>query len=92
MVTDHQKANIELKQIASKMAVQLPAEPDAKHQELYDRLVDAEGPEFDREFMQAMVDGHQEVAQELERHADGSAPGRPQRRHLGRCEPGARPQ
>ena len=76
MVTDHEKANAELKQIASKMAVQIPAELDAKHQELYDRLSKLKGAEFDREYMKAMVDGHQEVAQELERHADsGARPG-----------------
>lgn len=69
MVNDHQKANGELKQIASKMAVQLPADLDAKHQELYDRLSKLKGPEFDREYMQAMVDGHQEVLQALERQA-----------------------
>ena len=73
MIGDHQKANNELKQVASKMAVQLPAETDAKHQELYDRLSKLKGAEFDREFMKAMVDGHQEVVQDLERHADNSA-------------------
>jgi putative membrane protein len=73
MISDHQKANNELKQIASKMAVQLPAETDAKHQQLYDRLSKLKGAEFDREYMNAMVDGHQEVAQELERHADNNA-------------------
>jgi putative membrane protein len=73
MIGDHQKANNELKQVASKMAVQLPTQTDAKHQELYDRLSKLKGAEFDREYMKAMVDGHQEVAQELERHADNSA-------------------
>ena len=73
MVTDHQKANNELKQIASKMAVQLPTAADAKHQELYDRLSKLKGAEFDKEYMKAMVDGHQEVAQELERHSDNNA-------------------
>src|SRR5687768_12501719 len=75
MVSDHQKANAELKQIASKMAVQIPAELDAKHQELHDRLSKMKGPEFDKEYMQAMVDGHQEVAQELERHAGSPGAG-----------------
>ena len=69
MTTDHQKANAELKQIASKMAVQLPTDLDAKHEELHDRLSKLKGAEFDKEYMQAMVDGHQEVLQELERHA-----------------------
>jgi putative membrane protein len=73
MIGDHQKANNELKQVASKMAVQLPTQTDAKHQELYDRLSKLKGAEFDREFMKAMVDGHQEVVQDLERHADNSA-------------------
>ena len=72
MASDHQKANNELKQIASKMAVQLPTETDAKHQDLYDRLSKLKGAEFDREYMKAMVDGHQEVAQELERHSDNN--------------------
>ena len=75
MVTDHQKANNELKQVASKMAVQLPAETDAKHQDLYDRLSKLKGAEFDKEYMKAMVEGHQEVAQELERHSDSNARG-----------------
>ena len=72
MASDHQKANNELKQIASKMAVQLPTETDAKHQDLYDRLSKLKGAEFDREYMKAMVEGHQEVAQELERHSDNN--------------------
>ena len=75
MATDHEKANGELKQIASKMAVQMPAETDAKHQELYNRLSKLKGAEFDREYMKAMVDGHQEVAQELERRSDDAKPG-----------------
>ena len=69
MVADHQKANAELKQVASKMSVTLPAQPDEKHQELADRLAKMKGAEFDREYMKAMVDGHEEVARELERHA-----------------------
>ena len=81
MVTDHEKANADLKQVASKMAVQLPANLDAKHQELADRLSTLKGAEFDNEYMKAMVSGHQEVAQELERHADSST--RPGDRSVG---------
>ena len=81
MAADHEKANSELKQIASKMAVQMPAETDAKHQELYDRLSKLKGAAFDREYMKAMVDGHQDVAQELERRTDNST--RPGDRSVG---------
>jgi putative membrane protein len=73
MVADHQKANAELKQVASKMSVTLPAQPDEKHQQLADRLAKLKGAEFDREYMKAMVDGHEEVAKELERHAGPAA-------------------
>ena len=69
MVADHSKANDELKKVASEMNIQLPSQPDDEHQELLDRLSKLKGAEFDREFMQAMVDGHEEVADELERHA-----------------------
>jgi putative membrane protein len=81
MVADHQKANAELKQVASKMKVTLPAQPDDKHQALADRLSKLKGAEFDREYMKAMVDGHEEVAKELERHAGPTS--RPGERSVG---------
>jgi len=81
MVVDHQKASAELKQVASKMSVTLPAQPDEKHQELADRLSKLKGAEFDREYMKAMVDGHEEDAKELERHAGPAA--RPGERSVG---------
>ena len=70
MASDHQKANNELKQVASKMAVQLPAETDAKHQQLYDRLSTLKGAEFDREYMKAMVDGHKKAESAFSKQAD----------------------
>jgi putative membrane protein len=65
MVTDHTKANNELKDVASKMKVELPKKLDAKHQELVDRLSKLNGAAFDREYMNAMVPGHEEVASQL---------------------------
>jgi putative membrane protein len=73
MAADHQKANEELKQVATKVNAPLPTEMDQKQQELYDRLSKMKGAEFDREYMEAMVDGHEEVAQELERHSGNRA-------------------
>jgi putative membrane protein len=81
MVSDHQKANNELKQVAAKANVTLPAQLDAEHQSLYDRLSKLKGAEFDREYIQAMAEGHEEVAQELERHAGAAA--RPGDRSVG---------
>ena len=65
MVTDHTKANDELKQIAAKLNIQLPTELDTKHKALADRLSKLQGAEFDREYAMAMVSGHEEVAAAL---------------------------
>jgi putative membrane protein len=75
MVADHTKASTELKPIAAQLNVTMPTQPDQKHQELYDRLSKLKGAEFDREYMKAMVDGHEDVENELEQHAgDNSRP------------------
>jgi putative membrane protein len=70
MVKDHSKANDELKQIASELAVTPPAELDKKHRDLADKLSKLQGAEFDREYASAMVNGHQEVASKLRSRAD----------------------
>lgn len=75
MVDDHGKALDELKRIAEKKNITLPTELDAKHKTLSDRLSKLSGAEFDREYMQAMVDGHKEVASELRKESQsGSDP------------------
>lgn len=61
MVRDHSKAGSELKQAVTRHDVQPPAGLDAEHQRLYDRLSKLQSAEFDREYMNAMVDGHKKV-------------------------------
>ena len=69
MVNDHTMAGSELKQtIAGK--IQVTEEMDEKHRDLAERLRGLHGAEFDREFMNAMVDGHQEVKDMLESRAN----------------------
>jgi len=69
MVKDHTMAGNELKQaIAGKIAVQ--EQMDEKHRELAQKLRGLQGAEFDREYMNAMVDGHQEVRDMVKRRAD----------------------
>src|SRR5262249_50205293 len=48
MVTDHGKANDELKSLAQEKHVTLPTEVDAKAKATHDRLAEMSGPEFDR--------------------------------------------
>ena len=79
IVTDHSKAGDELKQIASQLKVQPPTQLDPKHRDLAERLSKLQGAAFDREYMDAMVQGPQEVlgklrAQSVGSHAAG-APG-----------------
>jgi len=58
MVSDHSKANAELQALAAKKGVELPADVEQKDQELHDRLAALSGPEFDRAYMNAMVQDH----------------------------------
>jgi putative membrane protein len=63
MVTDHTKASDELKALAQSKNITVPAElPDDKRQ-IVDRLSTLSGREFDREYMQAMVDDHQKAVE-----------------------------
>jgi hypothetical protein len=41
-----------------------------EHRDLRDRLSRLQGAEFDREYMQAMVDGHEDVVDHLESRVD----------------------
>ena len=76
MVTHHSKAIEELKQAASGSNTAVPAEMDEKHHALSARLSKLAGAEFDREYMSAMVTGHQEVVEKLERQSRiGNSPG-----------------
>ena len=58
MVTDHGKANDELKTLAESKGIKLPAKIGAKQKEKVDKLAKAKGEEFDKKYMQAMVKDH----------------------------------
>jgi putative membrane protein len=70
MVKDHSKAGDELKQVAIQHSVPMPAGLDQKHQDLKTTLSNLRGAEFDREYMKAMVDGHEDVVDRLQTRAD----------------------
>lgn len=81
MASDHSKANEELKQVASQLTIQMPTQLDQKHRGLAEKLSKLQGAEFDREYMTAMVQGHQEVLGKLKARAGApgaaNAPGEP---------------
>ena len=69
MVRDHTKAGAELKQVATQHSIPTPTALDQKHQDLKTTLSNLKGAEFDREYMSAMVDGHEDVVDRLQTRA-----------------------
>jgi putative membrane protein len=61
MVTDHTKANNELKSVADRHNIQLPTEIDQEHMDMLIKWEKMSSAEFDRDYMEAMVEGHEEV-------------------------------
>jgi putative membrane protein len=66
MVTDHTKANDELKSLASKKGMELPDQLDATHAGMVGRLSTLEGPQFDKAYIEGMVKDHEEDVHEFE--------------------------
>jgi putative membrane protein len=71
MVDDHSKANDELKSLASKKGVTLPAELEGKHKAMQEKLAKLKGPEFDKTYMAHMVDAHEQAVALFEKEAKG---------------------
>ena len=69
MVTDHTKANDELKQVASSKGIDLPASLDKKHQADLDRFGKMTGAQFDKAYMSHMVDDHKKDVSEFQKEA-----------------------
>lgn len=61
MVTDHTKANDELTAIAKEKNITLPATVDADHQKKMEDLSKLSGKDFDKAYVDAMVDGHKKT-------------------------------
>jgi predicted outer membrane protein len=70
MITDHSQSLSSLKAIAMQHQVPVPADVDGKHTRLRDKLAKWHGNEFDREYMDAMVDEHEDVLDALESRVD----------------------
>ena len=70
MVTDHSKANDQLKQLASQQGVSLPTTLDAKDQATKDKLSKLHGAEFDKAYMQDMVKDHKKDVAEFKHEAN----------------------
>lgn len=73
MVSDHGKANEELKTIAANKNIALPTTLDEKHQKMWDDLNSKTGKDFDKAYVNDMVDGHQKTWDLMDKQAkDGT--------------------
>jgi putative membrane protein len=70
MVADHSKSGAALDAIATRQGIPALAQREEKHREIKDRLSKLNGAEFDREYMAAMVDGHEDVYDMLRSRVD----------------------
>jgi putative membrane protein len=68
MANEHVRAGEDLKQIAGQLDIAITAQPDDEHRALIERLSKLSGKAFDNAYMDAMVNGHQEVLAALEQH------------------------
>ena len=69
MVTDHGKANDELKTLASNKGVQLPTETDHSHKSKAESLNKKSADKFDKDYMDDMVKDHKKDVKEFEKQA-----------------------
>lgn len=76
MVRDHQQAGEDLRRAtaAANAPVNPPAELDGDHRNLREELMKLSGLEFDRKYIDAMVDEHEEAVNELEGKANSDNP------------------
>jgi putative membrane protein len=70
MIDDHLKAGDDLKAVASKHGITPPTAIDDKHRDLHDQLAGKQGGDFDRSYMEAMVEGHDDLIEKLEDRID----------------------
>lgn len=70
MVEDHSKANSELKALAEKKKFTLPTSISEDQQEAYDELAKLSGAEFDKKYVEMMVEDHEEDVEAFQEQAD----------------------
>jgi len=73
MVNDHGKANTELMDIAATKNITLPTTVDEEHQKKMDDLSKKSGADFDKAYVDAMVDGHKSTLKLMEDESKNGA-------------------
>lgn len=69
MITDHEKANAELKQVADKIGAKVPEKMDRTHQRRVDQLNSRSAAQFDRAYLDGQYTAHKDSVQLFQRYA-----------------------
>ncbi len=72
MVNDHSQMLVKLATYARNHQIKLPAMLEQKDRQEIEPLAKLSGEQFDRQYMQAMVQGHSKDVQALDQHMQGS--------------------
>lgn len=75
MVDDYLKVQQHLAKAGYGEGIKWPKQLDERHLQIQKRLSDLSGEQFDREYMQAMVDGHRDMEKLLATRADNGGEG-----------------
>lgn len=72
MVTDHSKANDELKSLVSSSGITIPASLPADKQKMLDQMKNQKGAAFDKHYVSMMVDDHQKDVAKFKKESTGA--------------------
>jgi len=72
MVDAHTAAGDKLSGVAAQNAINAPATLDDTHRSLHEKLAGRQGLDFDRDYIDAMVDDHEKLVDKLESRIDRS--------------------
>jgi putative membrane protein len=72
MVTDHQKANEELKQLAAQKSATLPDEAEKKDERAKEHLTGLAGADFDQAYLKMMVKDHKKDVKEFQKQSESA--------------------
>lgn len=70
IIADHGTASDKLKSAVSGQPIEWPVEPDEKHRKTAGELAKLQRVDFGRDYLKAMVEGHQDLAAKLESRLD----------------------
>ena len=70
MVRDHERAGQDLKSALLGQPISWPTQLDDRRRKTADELAKKQGADFDRDYVKAMVEGHQNLAAKLESRLD----------------------